>query len=139
MVPLAAWPSPDGNASKSSSADVCEPPGGVRAKIENSSRRHPRKLGVKRFLVVREVAGAISGVACFWATSLEKIIGDVIAIIPFRPRGWMQQSTVPRCAILSVRSTGWHRAVKRREFITLLGGASTEAFIRNLSGLRKVM
>jgi len=36
----------------------------------------------------------------------------------------MQQSAVPRCAILSVRSTGRHRAVKRREFITLLGGAA---------------
>ena len=42
----------------------------------------------------------------FWATSLEKIIGGVIAIISFRPGGWMQQSAVPRCAILSVGSTG---------------------------------
>src|SRR5262252_1594403 len=57
------------------------------------------------------------GVACFWATSLEKIIGGVIAIISSRPGGWMQQSAVPRCAILSVRSTGRHRAVRRREFI----------------------
>jgi len=30
-----------------------------------SSRPHPRKFGVKRFLVVREVARAVSGVACF--------------------------------------------------------------------------
>ena len=45
-------------------------------------------------------------VACFWATSLEKIFGGVIAIISFRPGGWMQQSAVPRCAILSVGSTG---------------------------------
>src|SRR5215472_7828381 len=37
----------------------------------------------------------------FWATSLEKIFGGVIAIISFRPGGWMQQSAVPRCAILS--------------------------------------
>ena len=42
----------------------------------------------------------------FWATSLEKIIGGVIAIISYRLGGWMQQSTVPRCAILSVGSTG---------------------------------
>ena len=41
----------------------------------------------------------------FWATSLEKIFGGVIAIISFRPGGWMQQSAVPRCAILSVGST----------------------------------
>src|SRR5262245_36528318 len=37
------------------------PPGGGRAKIENSSSRHPWKFGVKRFLVVREVAGAKVG------------------------------------------------------------------------------
>src|SRR5262245_43816118 len=36
----------------------------------------------------------------------------------------MQQSAVPRCAILSVRSTGRHRAVRRREFIRLVGGAA---------------
>src|SRR5262249_49130742 len=30
-----------------------------------SSRPHPRKFGVKRFLVVRGVAGAVSRVACF--------------------------------------------------------------------------
>src|SRR5262249_51196586 len=29
-----------------------------------------------------------SGVACFWATSLEEIIGGVIPIISFRPGGW---------------------------------------------------
>src|SRR5262245_44330826 len=89
-----------------------------------SSRRHPRKFGVKRFLVVRGVAGAVSGVACLWATSLEKIFGGVIAIISFRPGGWMQQSAVPRCAILSVGSTGRHRAVRRRNFIALLGSAA---------------
>jgi hypothetical protein len=37
---------------------------------------------------------------------LGKNIGGVIAIISFRPGGWMQQSAVPRCAILSVGSTG---------------------------------
>src|SRR5262245_23926842 len=42
----------------------------------------------------------------FWATSLEEIFGGVIAIISLRPGGWMQQSAVPRCAILSVGSTG---------------------------------
>src|SRR5262249_5159126 len=60
----------------------------------------------------------------FWATSLEKIFGGVAAIISFRPGGSMQQSTVPRCAILSVGKHGRHRAVRRREFITLLGGAA---------------
>jgi hypothetical protein len=42
----------------------------------------------------------------FWATSLEKIFGGVTAIISFRPGGWIQQSAVPRCAILSMGSTG---------------------------------
>ena len=28
-------------------------------------------------------SGAVSGVACFWATSLEEIIGGVIAVISF--------------------------------------------------------
>src|SRR6516164_4078161 len=84
---------------------VRAPLGGGRAKIENSSRPHPWKFGVKRFLVVREVLARKWG-GLFWATSLEKIFGGVIAIISFRPGGWMQQSAVPRCAILSVESTG---------------------------------
>src|SRR5215510_13689687 len=53
-----------------------------------------------------EVLGRKVGWPVFWATSLEKIFGGVIAIISFRPGGWMQQSAVPRCAILSVGSTG---------------------------------
>src|SRR5262249_2575316 len=32
-----------------------------------------------------------SGVACFWAIFLEKFFGGVIAIISFRPEGWMQR------------------------------------------------
>src|SRR5262249_34254518 len=40
------------------------PPKGPRGGLfgfKFSSRRHPRKFGVKRFLVVKEVAGAVSG------------------------------------------------------------------------------
>src|SRR5262245_34257987 len=48
-----------------------------------SSRPHPRKFGQKRFLAVRR-SWRGNGVACFWATSLEKIFGGVIAIISFR-------------------------------------------------------
>src|SRR6516162_4711441 len=40
------------------------PWGGGRAKIENSSRRHPRKFGQKRFLAVRR-SWRGNGVACF--------------------------------------------------------------------------
>src|SRR6516165_3291298 len=52
-----------------------------------------------------------SGVACFWATSLEKLFGGVIAIsYPFG------------------REHGRHRAVKRREFIALLGDDACDRF-----------
>src|SRR5262245_39755858 len=70
-----------------------------------SSRRHPRKSGQKRFLAVRR-SWRGNGVACFWATSFGKNFGGVIAIVSFRPEGWMQQSAMPRCAILSVGRTG---------------------------------
>src|SRR5215471_15949115 len=59
----------------------------------------------------------------FWATSLEKIIGGVIAIISFRPGGWMQQSAAPRCVTFG-RKHGRHWAMRRREFIALLGSAA---------------
>ena len=50
--------------------------------------------------------GGEMGWPVFGLPPWKKIIGGVIAIISFRPGGWMQQSTVPRCAILSVGSTG---------------------------------
>src|SRR5262245_45266358 len=81
------------------------PPVGGLFSFKFSSRPHPRKFGLKRFPAVRR-SWRGNGVACFWATSLEEIIGGAIAIISFRPGGWMQQSAVPRCAILSVGSTG---------------------------------
>ena len=61
--------------------------------------------------------------ACFWATSLEKIFGGVIAIISFRPR--RMDAAVCRAEVCYPfgREHGKHRAVRRREFITLLGGA----------------
>ena len=56
----------------------------------------------------------------FWATSLlKKIFDGVIAIISFRPGGRAEV-----CYPFG-RKHGRHRAVKRREFITLLGGAAT--------------
>src|SRR5215470_13753591 len=102
---------------------VRAPLGGGRAKIENSSRRHPRKFGLKRFLAVRR-SWRGNGVACFWATSLEKIFGGVIAIISFRLRGMdAAVSCRSEACYLSGRKRGRSWAVKRREFITLLGGA----------------
>src|SRR6516165_8500852 len=52
----------------------------------------------------------------FWATSLEKIFGGVIAIISFR-----QDAAVCRVEVCYPfgREHGRHRAVRRREFITL--------------------
>ena len=100
------WPSPDGNASKSSGRACASPPWGEGAR---KSKIHPgaipRKFGQKRFLAVRRSwRGKWGGL--FWATSLEKICGGVTAIVSYRTGGRMQQSTVPRCAILSVGSTG---------------------------------
>ena len=100
---------------------MCGPPVGGILGFKSSSRRHPRKFGQKRFLAMRRSRRG-NGVACFWATSVEKIIGGVLAIVSYRPGGWMQQSAVPRCAILSVGSTEGtcseqaitHRAAGRR-------------------------
>src|SRR5262244_4592664 len=83
------------------------PPVGGLFGFKFSSRRHPRKFGQKRFLAVRK-SWRGNGVACLWATSLEKTFGGGLAIISFRPGGWMQQSAAPRCAILSVPSYGRH-------------------------------
>ena len=41
------------------------PPVGGTFQFKFSSRPDPRKFGAKRFLVVSEVAGEVSGVACF--------------------------------------------------------------------------
>jgi len=60
----------------------------------------------------------------FWATSLEKISGGVIAIISFRPGGWMAAVCRAEVCYPFGREHGRHRAVRRREFISLLGGAA---------------
>src|SRR6516165_2803985 len=99
---------------------IMNPPGrGDFLVSKFSSRRHPRKFGQKRFLAVRR-SWRGNGVACFCVTSSEEIIGGVIAIISLRPGG-----SLPCRGVLSFRAKhGRHRAVRRREFITLLGGAA---------------
>src|SRR5262249_6290862 len=89
---------------------------GPRKACRPDDFEHPWKFGVKRFLALREGLARKWG-GLFWATPLEKIFGGVAAIISFRPGGWMQQSAVPKCAILSVGKHGRHRAVKRRVVI----------------------
>src|SRR5215813_13660659 len=101
---------------------VRAPLGGGRAKIENSSRRHPRKLGVKRFLVVKEVLARKWG-SLFLGYLLGKNFRrrDRDHLVP--PRS--MDAAVCRTEVCYAfgRKHRRHRAVKRREFITLLGGA----------------
>src|SRR5215813_15471739 len=101
-----------------------EAPGGGRAKIENSSRRHPRKFGLKRFLAVRR-SWRGSGVACFWATSLEKISAAWLCSSRVRLTWDGCSSLLPFGGVLYFRSEAREvLGVKRRDFITLLGSAA---------------
>jgi hypothetical protein len=61
---------------------------------------------------------------------LEEIIGGVIAIISFRPGGRMQQSARAEVCYPFGREHGRHRAMKRREFITLRRNAQVTARLR---------
>src|SRR5262249_18314404 len=69
-----------------------------------------------------EGPGAQVGVACFWATSLEKI--SAASSRSSHSGGWMQQSAVAEMCYPFGRQHGRHRVVKRRDFIALLGGAA---------------
>src|SRR5262249_37538893 len=96
--------------------------GGGRAKIENLSRRHPRKFGQKRFLAVRR-SWRGNGVAFFGLPPWKKFWRrDRDHIIP--PR--RMDAAVCRAEVCYPfgRKHGRHRAVRRREFIMLLGGAA---------------
>ena len=60
---------------------------------------------------------------CFWATFLEKNIGGVIALISLRLT-WDGYSCRSEACYPSGQKHGRHSAVKRRDFITLIGGAA---------------
>jgi len=76
---------------------------GGRAKIENSSRCHPRKFGQKRFLAVRKVLVGKWG-SLFLGYLLGKNIGGVVVLISFR-------LTWDGCSSLPLRRTPsmWER------------------------------
>src|SRR6516165_4200713 len=96
---------------------VRAPRGGGRAKIENSSRRHPRKFGLKRFLAVKW-----GGLFLGYLLGKNFRRRDRDHLVP--PR--RMDAAVCRAEVCYpfCRKHGRHRAVKRREFITLLGGAA---------------
>jgi len=68
-------------------------------------------------------------------TACPSSVRGVTAIISLRPGGWMQQSTVPRCVILSVGSTGVtssetarvHHAHRQRGRLAARGGRAAAA------------
>ena len=79
-----------------------DPPGG-RASENRKFIQAPSPEICSETISGGEEAGKWGGL--FLGYLLGKIFGGVIAIISFRPGRWMQQSAVPRCAILSVGST----------------------------------
>src|SRR5262245_21800560 len=81
------------------------PPGGGLFGFKFSSRPHPRKFGVKRFLVVREIAGAVSGVACFGLPPWKKFsAADSRSSHSAQEDGC---SSLPCRGVLSFRSGAW--------------------------------
>src|SRR5215468_3478055 len=96
-----------------------EAPGGGRAKIENSSRRHPRRFGLKRFLAVRRSWGNWGGLFLRYLLGRNYRRRDRDRLVP--PR--RMDAAVCRAEVL-LSEHRRHRAVRRREFITLLGGAA---------------
>src|SRR5215475_4575483 len=76
---------------------------GGRGKIENSSRRHPRKFGLKRFLAVRKVLAGKWG-SLFLGYLLGKNIGGVVVLISFRLTWDACSSLLPFGGVLSFRS-----------------------------------
>src|SRR5262245_61966885 len=100
-----------------------DPPGGGRAKIENSSRRHPRKFGLKRFLAVRRSwRGKWGGLFLGYLLGKNFRRRDRDHLVP--PRRTDAEVCRAELCYPFGRKHGRHRAVRRREFITLLGGAA---------------
>src|SRR6516225_5355485 len=102
---------------------IMGPPVGGLFGFVFSSRPHPRKLGVKRFLVVREVAGAEVGWPVlsyllgknFWRRDRDHLV------TPRRTDAAVCRAEV--CYPFG-REHGRHWAMRRRAFIALLGGTA---------------
>src|SRR6516164_671215 len=103
---------------------VRAPRGGGRAKIENSSRRHPRKFGQKRFLAVRRSwRGKWGGLFLGYLLGKNFRRRDRDHLVPpTRMDAAVRRAEV--CYPFGPKH-GRYRAMKRRNFITLLGGAAT--------------
>src|SRR6516225_8845976 len=104
-------------------ARTCASPPGGRAKIENSSRRHPRKFGQKRFLAVRRSwRGKWGGLFLGYLLGRNYRRRDRDHLVP--PR--RMDAAVCRAEVCY--PSGWkhgrHWPLKRREFITLVGGTA---------------
>src|SRR5262245_64857968 len=83
------------------------PPGGGRAKIENSSRPHPRKFGLKRFLAVRKLlAGKWGSLFLGYLLGKKYRRRGCAHLVPPNVGCIQQSPAVRRRAILPVGSTG---------------------------------
>src|SRR6516165_12201348 len=122
VAPHAALPSPDGNASKSSGRACASPPGG-RAREKRKFIQAPSPETWSETISGGEEALAGKWGRLFWATSLKKNFRrrDRDHLVPRRMDAAVCRADV--CYPFR-RKHGRHRAVRRREFITLLGGAA---------------
>ena len=124
MVPLAVWPSPDGNASKSSARTCASPPGGGgRAKIEKFIQAPSPEIWSETISGGEEVlAGKWDGLFLGYLLGKNFRRRDRDHLVP--PR-WMDSAV---CRAEVCYPFGWehgrHRSVRRREFIKVMGGAA---------------
>jgi hypothetical protein len=104
-------------------------------KIANSSRRHPRKFGLKRFLAVRKVLVGKKG-SLFLGYLLGKNFPRLTAIVSYRPGGW-QQHRAEACytsgrkhgEVLGSETARLHHAARRRGSVAARRARAARRFI----------